>query len=302
MTGKYERPELEQTLRSRLVRAVPPAPAVAGWAERAAASARKRRDRQRQALVAAGASCVVAGIAIVAAPFGENRDTSIPDTDRHAEVAATPQPPKKTRYVGLGSVAVVVPIAWDVRIGGCYDSAPKDAVIVPAYSWATCAGALPAVSLLRILPSDNANAPGLVEDARPAGEINGIRVLRSPNERAGERRWESALVVPDAEAIFWLEAPSPEAIDRVLATLTRLPDDQVALPSTQAPWPCVRDSLEDAGMRVEIREDPSSLLPPGDVIDSQPKLGTVARRGTHVTLTVPAGAPKPCQPRTSSGQ
>ena len=306
MTSDDGQPESEEALRSRLASAIPPAPSVTGWAERAAARARRRRARRRQALAVVSASCVAAVIAIAAASYGGDGDTPTPDTDRTpATAAATPQPPKGMRYVGINSVVVAVPNDWELRIGGCYDLADENAVVVPSYSWPTCAGIgpRPPVTLLRILPTADVNAEGLLEDAQLAGEINGIPVRRTPAKSFADEWWETALVVPDAKAIFWLEAPSTAAIERLLDTLTRIPDGYVALPSTQAPWPCVRDRLQAAGMTVEVKVDDGSRLPNGDIIDSQPVLGTVAKRGTTVTLTVPTGGPDKClPPPTSPGQ
>jgi len=304
MTSDDQQPELEDILRRRLAAAFPPAPSVAGWAERAADRARRRTARRRQALAVVSASCMAAAIAIGAASLGgnSNGDNPLPDTDREPAIAATPQPPQGMRYVGINSAIVTVPNDWDLRIGGCYDLTDENAVVVPSYSWPTCAraGPRPPVSLLRILPTDDANAPGLLEDARPRGKINGIAVLRTPTKSFADEWWDAALVVPAAKAIFWLEAPSSEAIDRVFDTLTRTPDGYVALPSTQAPWPCVRSRLQAAGMTVKIQQDAGSGLAPGNIIRSKPALGTVAERRTIVTLTVPTGGPDKCLPLPTS--
>ena len=302
MTDDDQQPELEEDLRKRLAAAVPPAPSVTGWAERAAARARKRKAQRRQVLAVVSASCVAAAIAIGAASFGRNGDSP---TSRGPAIATAPQPPAGMRYVGINSVAVAVPNDWDLRIGGCYDASDENAVVVPSYNWLTCAriGPRPDVSLLRILPTDDANAEGLLEDARPAGEINGIPVLRTPTKSFADEWWEGALVVPEPKAIFWLEAPSTDAIERVFDTLTRIPDGYVALASIQAPWPCVRDRLEAAGMTVNVHEEDGSRLPPEAIINSRPALGTVAKRGTTVTLTVPSGGSNTCKPPPpSSGQ
>jgi len=299
MTSDDQQPDLE-ALRSRLAAAVPPAPSVAGWAERAAARARRRRARRRQALAVVSASCVAAAIAIAATSYGgnDNGDGPAPDANRASAIASTPQPPAGMRYVGINSVVVAVPADWELRTLGCENIAFENTVLIANVGWALCSPAepLPEVSLLRILPTDSAKETGRLEDAQPAGEINGIPVLKAPAEAETEGV-ARVLVVPDADAVFWLDAPDADGIEQIFHTLTSLPDDYVALPSARMPWPCVRNRLEGAGMVVEIRrEGEPELNGSGVIIDSKPMLGTVAKPGTTVTLTVPTGGPDKCLP------
>jgi len=292
MTTDDRQPELEERLRSRFSAAVPPAPSVTGWAERAAARARRRQARRRQALAVVSASCIAAAITIGAVAY-DNGDSTHPRPTGPAIAAATPQPPSGMRYVGINNVAVAVPQDWQLRVGGCYDMTRENAVVVAGQPWLSCATveSRPDVSLLRIMPTDAGEAEGLLEEAQPTGEINGISVLRTPTEPFVDL-FRSALIAPDAPAIFWLEAPRAELIEQVFNSLTLLPDDYVALPSTQAPWPCVRTLLETAGVTVEIRVEDVPGLPNGAIVRSRPALGTVVERGTTVTLTVPEGDAK----------
>jgi len=291
MTNDDQQPELHETLQSRLSAAIPPAPPVTGWAERAAARARKSRARRRQALAVVGASCVATAIAVGAVSY-DNGDSNgpSPGTDTEPEIAdAAPQPPPGTRYMGINTVAVAVPQEWRLRVGGCYDMTRENAVVVAGEPWLSCATVEPRpnLSLLRIMPTDAGESEGLLEEAQPAGEINGISVLQTPTEPFADVV-SSALIIPDANAIFWFEAPDAEVIEQVFNSLTLLPDDYVALPSMQAPWPCVRALLETAGVTVEIRVEDVPGLPNGAIVRSQPALGIVAERGSTVTLTVPA--------------
>lgn len=281
----------------------------AGWVEIPAGAAPvsnliragKRAKRQRRVIEVAGVAAATAlvvttGFVLNAQigagpsprkPLASPSSAEVPaTTPSPPEASQTPQAPPGSRLVGMGRVVVTVPEGWATEIGGCLDLPLRDTVFFPAKVMLTCAGARPPdTSSLRFYDSDSPSIEGLVAEAEPTGSVNGLAVTRIPTEVRGGIA-EGVLVIPSESLLVWVDSPSRETVDEVLASVTLLPEGFVAVPSAEGPWPATREEMEEVGLVVAAVKEPRTLWPAGQLIETRPALGTVVPVGSMVTLVV----------------
>lgn len=262
-------------------------------AEMTTSATRTRRRRGLAAGAAAAVVAVVAGLGVAQVVAGDD-----PARDGGQDVVATEPDvaPAGYRYVGLGRAAIAVPEEWAPDEVGC-NGTPTTSTYVVGASGVGC-------MMLTVFPDDTDIVrvdPGRQVDtsAWVPTEVDGVPALRSPVAEAeqdpalGGRPITSAQVyLPDDDALFTVESTvSPERVDELLDGVVRL-DDRVGVPGFadlgtdggRADDAYVR-RLEALGLQVELLPQLDRMQrPPGEVIDVEPRPGTVVAPGSTVQV------------------
>ena len=201
--------------------------------------------------------------------------------------AGPPQAPPGTRLVGMGQVAVAVPAEWATNDERC--GVPmSDTVVFSSEVTRLCQVVpRPVVSSLQIVAIESDWAQPWLRRAQPAGEVDGLPVERVPTRSSEAGMAIGALVIKSEDVVFSVTSPDAATVDTVLDSLVVLPEGYVTVPyDPNGPTSSTRQRMIDAGLEVEVQEEPRAGLSPGVLLDTQPKLGSVVPVGSAVTLVV----------------
>ncbi|MEO9323068.1 PASTA domain-containing protein [Nocardioides sp. C4-1] len=262
-------------------------------AEMTTSATRTRRRRGLAAGAAAAVVAVVGGLGVAQVVAGDD-----PARDGGQDVVATEPDvaPAGYRYVGLGRAAIAVPEEWAPDEVEC-NGTPTTSTYVVGASGVGC-------MMLSVFPDDTDVVrvdPGRQVDtsAWAATEVDGVPALRSPVAEmtqdpalGGSPITSAQVYLPDDDALFTVESTvSRERVDELLDGVVRL-DDRVGVPGFadlgadggRADDAYVR-RLEALGLEVELLPQLDRMQrPPGEVIDVEPRPGTVVAPGSTVQV------------------
>lgn len=268
-------------LLERTAARVPVGPAPLLALQAGAARARRRR---------AGAAVLGSAAAVAAVVAGT---TLLPDRASTTDPALTPAPtsgaadpdvaPPGTRLVGVGRVAVAVPLDWTVGDTRC-GTPQSDTVVVDQAVVETCATTRPdGVESIQVEPW--------------RGERNlplGTPLCRFP--LTGGPVCTQSSVFPEQSVAVTVTAPDRERVEQLLDSV-RVLEDSVGVPPLSYVQLRRQDRsgeayvrlLQEAGLRVEQVVESTDGWPRGFVVSADPAPGTVVPLGSTVRVTVSSG-------------
>ena len=272
---------LEEILESAAARTgVAPAPVAA----MRAGAARRRRRRWAGRLAACAAAGVLAAGGLTAVLGAD--DPSAPPVAGADDADA---PPPGMRWVGIGHVAVAVPVGWstnDLRCG----VAKSDTVVVDQVRVDLCATAQPKDTVGVFVERRSTG----FEPSTSTGFVDGVRVERSGPRSGGDRSCAGSAYVPSEDALFRVQSTRGcDAVSDVLDSL-RVFRDLKAVPgyADLPAFPFVASAerymkrLSDAGFEVRVTAGSSADIERGGVVGVEPAVGTMVASGSVVTITL----------------
>jgi hypothetical protein len=221
--------------------------------------------------------------------------------------------PDETRWVGSGRVVVAVPDWWTTGETQCLKPV-EDTVYFDSGAITDCAdepapSEVREASTLAVLESRSGRGAWLLDQMRPAGEVDGHEVL----ELEGCDDWlpgacRHVFAVP-SEGVVLAVTIADDAdgdYDEIRDSLRILPAGQTTVPlAVRGGWTpawgaeprvvgALRRALERGGLTVETKVvEPATGaagdvadLPRGSLLDVEPALGSVIDEGGTVTITV----------------
>lgn len=207
----------------------------------------------------------------------------------------TPSGGGDTRLVGIGRVAVAIPAAWASNDASC--NAPiRDTYFFP-YPQDCVGAARPGVSSVAIADGGFAETGTMLRNLTAAEEIAGhqVRAAEAVCQTTPNGPCRQTFGIPDLDAYFTVTIPEDGSgnasaeIAAIRASLTVLPDDQVAVPFVpDRDEDAVATALRQAGLSVTVEHTP---CPAGadcvaGVVNIRPAEGSVVPVDSTVTLTV----------------
>lgn len=207
-------------------------------------------------------------------------------------------PTGPTRLVGANNIVLSVPAKWRTLVQINSQCPPDSPQIVqyfvrqrsapvsscdvrPGASW-------PAEDTLTVYTDVNARTP----TAKPAGSVAGHPYyLQTVQDHQGPGV-ARALTIPDVHLRFMVGAATTHQADAVLRTVQRVPRHTTTI-GLDFPDNASEPELTNTGHQfttnvVEVDEGPSGQLP-GQLLRTEPSIGTPAPNGTNVTLVFSAG-------------
>lgn len=223
-------------------------------------------------------------------------DGKIAADDHYLLPEESPAVSGDTRLVGIGRVAVAIPAAWVSNAASC--NAPiRDTYFFPYPQ--DCVGvARPGVSSVAITSGEFTETGPPLRNLKPAGEIAGHRVREGEGvcQTTPNGPCRQTFGIPDLDAYFTVTIPEDASghaaaeIAAIRASLTVLPDDQIAIPfvpdGNEGELSTV---LQEAGLTVTVDRmgcpDAAADCVSG-VVNISPAEGSVVPVGSTVTVTV----------------
>ncbi len=292
--------DLESTLRASLLRHAEDAPSGHDalhhiWGGSADTEPGTRRWSTGQGLSIRGAALATAAIVVAGAVLAGGPDDAVgqkPVVSGSARVAAAPpRAPAGARLVGLRDIVVAVPAEWstnDIRCG----EPMSDTVSFDSDKVRSCR-AMPSagISALHIVDSESQRAASFIEQAQPAGEVDGVSIARTPVAADGTGGYIGALVVNRSKVVMWVTSLEQSTIERVLDSVAVLPDGYVTVPiDPNGPWRSTRGRMLQAGLDLSIVRRARAGLSGNVILDIEPPAGAVVPKGSTVRVTLTAGA------------
>lgn len=247
-----------------------------------------RRRRSRVSVLAAAAAVAVIAAGTVAWQVAGADPKPPVASDPPAEVDV---PPAGHRYVGIGTAVVAVPEDWGTNEATC-GTPVEDTVIIDQA--VTCLMLVPrpadvdSVTLRPFYEGDDIS--GWVER-----DIDGEPALWSPVGVEGDIT-SGSVYIPSQKATFVAESSSADAqvvVNDLLMSIVML-QEHATVPAFESlaydmdPKPAVEtytQLLEKLGLAVEVVEKKSPMNQ-GDVLATDPAVGSVVAPGDTVTVTV----------------
>lgn len=251
-------------------------------------SAVRRRRSRMTVLGAAAAVAVIAAGGVAWQQVGASDPQPPVASDPPADPDA---PPEGHRYVGIGSAVIAVPEAWGTNETEC-GTPQQDTVVID--QGAICLAMVPRpadVDSVRIEPHyEGADYSTWVER-----DIDGEPALWSPVSTEGGVT-SGSVYVPSQKATFVAESSSADAqvvVNDLLTSIVIL-QEHVTVPAFSdllydldpaSAIDSYTQLLQELGLTVEVVEEKSPMNP-GDVLSSDPAVGSVVAPGDTVRVTV----------------
>ncbi|TDD60434.1 PASTA domain-containing protein [Kribbella antibiotica] len=245
--------------------------------------AARRRRRRTTGVVGAAAVAVLAvvGGTAVFAP-GDRAPVAV-----NPPVVSNP-PVVPTRLVGVGHVAVAVPVGWAQNATYCF-TPQRDTVIVNQGPEGYCMARRPeGVESIEILRGKSTRFP--FRDGKIV-EIGGARAERLPTvcvASDSDRPTECSATVyfPTLDVTVHLESTTGAAeVDRMIGWIVVVPD-QVGVPEYATPVTKYTAELTALGLRPVVVTKKIPRYQDGDILDVVPAPGVLVAPGATVTITV----------------
>lgn len=249
------------------------------------ASVRRRRSRMTVLGAAAAVTVIAAGGVAWQAVDADPQPpvaSDAPDPDL---------PPAGHRYVGIGTAVIAVPEEWGTNETECGTPMEDTLVINVGVTCAALVMRPDDVDSVRVEPYyEGADFSTWVERA-----IDGEPALWSPVGTEGGVT-SGSVYVPSQQATFVAESSSADAqlvVNDLLTSITML-QEHTTIPAFELlawdtdPRPAVEtytQLLQELGLAVEVVEKKSPLKS-GDVLATDPAVGSVVSSGDTVTVTV----------------
>jgi hypothetical protein len=210
--------------------------------------------------------------------------------------------PPGTRLVGFQGVAVAVPDDWGIdriRAGRC-QLPVEDTVVFPSrklvLSESMPCGLAERTSSLHLIDVSTEDISLIVEDASPAGRVDGVPTFRTSlrpqlcdGERCSPHQFNQALIVPSRDVLLYVNSPQKSTIESVLGTIRLIPPGYTAVPDLSgliADGDQLRRLVEAAGLTWDRVCPSGSVCDMGEIEATDPAAGSVVPEGTIVRSAV----------------
>ncbi len=238
-------------------------------------------------------ACLAVGLTLATSGFG---------LLHHDRPAPAVPPSGPTRLVGAHGLVVAVPAGWDTRVERGSECPPIEPNVVqfylPVYGGIGSCGFRPGTSV----PPENTLAvftdpPNVLPKPHtdPAGTIGGMPYYISDAAQHAGPGVARTLLVPAAGVSFTVGAATTAEAGDILATLRLTPagTTTIAVTSTSDTKPPFLDHPASFHLHARaVQAMPSPETPaglPGELLRTQPPVGTPVPPGTTVTLVFSAG-------------
>lgn len=251
-----------------------------------------RRRRQKAAGIGLASAAVVVATLGAAIQIGDGTETA--PNPAPAPPAPTAIAPPGTQFLGIGHVVIAVPQEWPFNRERCGTPQEDTVILDPGPTDLCIAQRPPGVDSVRV-------AEGLaVASFAPHSRytIDGVEVERQNTtcvaEATGARICSGTVYLPSEDISFVVESSeTSDDVDSMLDTI-RVLKDQVAVPGFRS----VNDSaqrgaadryltkLDQLGLASRFEPGESADLPPGFILGTSPRPGTMLTLGSPVTVKV----------------
>ncbi|GAA0608346.1 hypothetical protein HPO96_31120 [Kribbella sandramycini] len=248
------------------------------------------RIRRRRRAGVAGAVAAIVAVAGGTAFLAQGPAATQPP------VAADP-PAGPTRLVGIGQVAVAVPVTWGRNAVRCGGTPTKDTVVIDLRHLTFCMAPRPKDT--ESIELAGGNPKRFAFRSEEVVEIGGVRAERqrttcAPGALNRVETCSGAVYFPTLGVIIHAQSSTDAAtVDRMLGWVTVAPD-RVGVPE---PWYHEKQSaspsgtkyleqLKALGLRPVVETKKASGQFAGDLLDVRPAPGTVLTPGAAVTVVV----------------